>query len=323
MIQHFTRRSLLATGAALATGLARATDFPMRPITLVVPYPAGGAIDVLTRIVGEAMQKSLGQRVLVDNRPGANSMIATQYVLRSAPDGHTLLVNLPAILLNPILMPKAGYDPLTGFVAVTELGVSSSVLSVRSSLPVRNMAEFIEYAKANRGASVASWGPGSTTHIHAAVIASGLGIELRSIPYKGEAPAIQDMVGGVLDAAFISVLASRNLSREGRVRPLAVAGPRRLSPLPEVPTLNEAGVPGSYAPSWVGLFAPAGTPRNAADAVQKAVAAAFSQPAVAARALDSIGFEAGGSPGEIFSSRVANDFATWRNAVRQHRITLE
>src|SRR5262245_16835689 len=262
--------SLLAivacTASVLAIDIAQAQEWqPSRPVTLVVPFPAGGGNDALARLVAERMSKTLGQQVVVENRGGAGGTVATRAIAKSAPDGHTILLSYTGTFaINPTLYPNAGYDPRKDFAPIGTIGTLTSVLVSHPSLPVKSTADLIAYAKKNPGKINYGFVPGTVGHISTEMFARGANIKLTNIPYKGNGNAIADLMGGHVSMMFLSILPVIGQIQAGTLHALAVASPARSSLIPQVPTIAESGLPGFSAVITYGLAAPAGTPRSSA-----------------------------------------------------------
>jgi tripartite-type tricarboxylate transporter receptor subunit TctC len=242
---------------------ASAEDYPTRPITLVVPYSAGGGNDILARIAAEKMSPVLGQQVVIENRGGAGGSIATRQVAKSAPDGYTLgLGGTGTLAVDPTLYPNAGYDPRKDFAPIGLIATSALVLVIHPSIPAHNVKELIAYAKANPGKlTFASAGVGSGIHLAAEYFKVQAGIDMVHVPYKGSAPALADLVGGHVSMYFSSLPPAISLVKDGKLRALAVTGLKRSPIFPELPTIAEAALPGFEAVLHYGIVAPAGTPK--------------------------------------------------------------
>jgi tripartite-type tricarboxylate transporter receptor subunit TctC len=254
-----------------------AQDYPNRPITLIVPYSAGGGNDVMARVAAEKMSRTLGQQIVIENRGGAGGSIATRQGARATPDGYTLtLSGTGTLAINPTLYPNVGYDPRKDFAPVGLIGTSALVVLVNPSIPVTSIKELIAYAKANPGKlSFASAGTGSGIHLAAEYFKVQAGIEMTHVPYKGSGPALQDLVGGHVALYFSSMPPAIGLIKEGKVRALAVTGPKRSAIMPELPTVAEAGdMPGFEAVLHYGIVAPAGTPKPIIEKLNAALRAA-------------------------------------------------
>jgi tripartite-type tricarboxylate transporter receptor subunit TctC len=269
-----------AAAAQLATtpSLAQEAAWPTRAITLVLPFPAGGQTDGVARMLARNLEPILGQPVVVDNRPGANSLIGTNLVARSAPDGHTLLLNMTALVSNPILLPNVTYDPHKDFAPVARIYEVAAIWGVPPDGP-KTLAEFIAKAKASKEPlSFATTGHASSSHYFGEVFARSAGIKLSHIPYKGEAPILPDLMAGRIDAAVISSATALTYGGDGRLRVLATSGRRRWKALPDVPTFLELGIPGITTETFCGIFAPARTPKPAIDKLYAAIQRVTSEP---------------------------------------------
>jgi tripartite-type tricarboxylate transporter receptor subunit TctC len=249
--------------ALLSASGAFADEYPSRPITLVVPYSAGGGNDVMARIVAERMGKSLGQQIVIENKGGAGGSIATRQVAKSAPDGYTLgLGGTGTLAINPTLYANVGYDPRKDFAPVGLIATSALVVLVNPQVDAKTIPELIALAKREPGKlNFASAGVGSGIHLGAELFATMAGIKLTHIPYKGSAPALTDLIGGHVSIYFSSLPPAIALVKDGKVRALAVTGPKRSPVFPDLPTVAEAALPGYEAVLHYGIVAPAGTPK--------------------------------------------------------------
>jgi tripartite-type tricarboxylate transporter receptor subunit TctC len=272
------RTLALLSFAAMTAGGATAQDYPTRPITLVVPYAAGGGNDIMARTAADKMSPLLGQQIVIENRGGAGGSIATRQVAKSPPDGYTLgLGGTGTLAIDPTLYPNAGYDPRRDFAPIGLIGTSALVLVIHPSIPAHSVKELIAYAKANPGKlTFASAGVGSGIHLAAEYFRFQAGIEMTHVPYKGSAPALSDLVGGHISMYFSSLPPAVALVKDGKLRALAVTGLQRSPIFPELPTIAEAALPGFEAVLHYGIVAPAGTPKPIVEklnaALQHAVA---------------------------------------------------
>jgi tripartite-type tricarboxylate transporter receptor subunit TctC len=262
--------------ASVAALPARAQDYPNRPITLIVPYAAGGGNDAMARVAADKMSKTLGQQIVIENRGGAGGTIATRQVAKADPDGYTLgLGGTGTLAIGPTLYGNVGYDPRKDFTAVGLIGTSALVVLVYPSLPVKTIPELIAYAKANPGKlNYASAGSGSGIHLGTEYFLSMAGIHITHIPYKGSGPALTDLVGGHVSIYFSSLPPAIGLVKDGKVRALAVTSAKRSTIFPDLPTVSETGLPGYDAMLHYGIVAPAGTPRAIIDKLNAALRAA-------------------------------------------------
>jgi tripartite-type tricarboxylate transporter receptor subunit TctC len=310
---------VLIGGAAAATAASSATAqaYPTRPITLVIPFPPGGGNDALGRLVAEKMSRSLGQQVVVDNRGGAGGTIATRAVAKSAPDGYTILLTYTGTLsINPTLYRNPGYDPRKDFVPIGLIGELSSVLVVVPSLPIHSVAELIAHAKAKPGKLDYAFVPGTVGHITTELFAHTAGITVTRIPYKGNGPAMTDLLGGHVSMMFLSILPVLEHVRAGTLRALAVTNAARSPLLPDVPTIAESGLPGFSAAIRYGLVAPAGTPRAIIDRLNAELVAALAAEDVRARLASEGGTPLPGSP-EDYAAEIDREEAKWGELVRR------
>jgi tripartite-type tricarboxylate transporter receptor subunit TctC len=250
---------VFAMGALVCHG--QTTTWPARPIRMLVGFPPGGPTDVVARIVSEKVASNIGQQIVIDNRPGAAGNIAVEMLARASGDGHTLLYSSNAIAVSPGLYARLGYDPLKDITPVTEVGASQLIFLTHPSLPIKNVAEFIAYAKARPGQlNYASSGTGTSTHLVAVMFSQRVGIQTQHIPYKGTAPSLVDMIAGRTQFLMGAVLTAVPHVRDGRLRALAVTGKKRIVSLPDVRTLDEGDLPGFVVTTWQGIFAPANVP---------------------------------------------------------------
>jgi tripartite-type tricarboxylate transporter receptor subunit TctC len=266
-----TRRQLLLAALAAAAGLAPAASlaqaWPSRPIHLIVPYPPGGPVDLSARLLGAKLQGSLGQPVVVENKPGAGGNIGTDFVAKSAPDGYTLVMGAIAThAINPALYPKLSYHPLRDFRHVALLVQVPNVLVVNNDVPIRNISEFISLVKANPGKfDFASGSAGSTGHLAGELFKQMTGTYMVHIPYKGSAPAVADLMAGRVQLMFDNLASALPNIKAGKLRALAVTTAKRSAFVPELPTLDESGLKGFDLTTWWGVMAPAGTPQAVID----------------------------------------------------------
>jgi tripartite-type tricarboxylate transporter receptor subunit TctC len=312
-----------AVASALEPRRSAAQAYPTRPVTLVIPFPPGGGNDALGRMVADKMSRSLGQQVVVDNRGGAGGTIATRAVARSAPDGHTILLGYTGTLaINPSLYANPGYDPRKDFAPIGLIGELSSVLVVHPSLPVRSVAELIAYAKARPGRIDYAFVPGTVGHITTELFASIAGIEITRIPYKGNGPALTDLIGGHVSMMFLSILPILEHVRAGTLNALAVTNATRSRLLPNVPTVAQSGVPGFSAVIHYGLLAPPGTPRDIIERLNAALVAALSADDVRARLAAEGGEPLPGTP-QDYAADIDSEEIKWGALVRKLNLKVE
>ncbi len=302
---------VLFAGTAAAQG-----SYPSKPIRLVVGYPPGGATDIVARILANKLQESLGQTVIVENKPGATSNIASELVVKSAPDGYTLLVGSIASATNMVVYKNLAFDTLRDLAPVTQLMSAPSVLAVHPSFPAKNLQELIALAKRNPGKyAFASTGSGSSPHLAGELLKLRAGIDLIHVPYKGAAPALSDLLGGQVQMAFQTALSAVPHLQSGQLRAIAVAAGKRLTQLPNTPTMAEAGLPDLEVSSWNGLFAPAKTPPEIIARLHKEAVKALAAPDVREK-LNAQGAEAVGSTPEEFRAYISAEIDKWGKVVR-------
>lgn len=261
VLRRAATATLLGTLLALTTLGAHAQDYPTRPIRIIVPFAPGGSADVFGRVIAQRLQESMGQNVIVDNRPGAGSVIGTDAVAKSAPDGYTLLLMSNTHTVNESLIPNKPFQLMRDFVPIAPINYSDLVLVAKTGAPFNTLGELIRVAKAKPGGmSYASSGPGTPYHMAGELFKAMAGISIVHIPYKGSAGARTDVLGGQLEMMFDAIPTMTEHIKSGKVKAIATTGKSRASALPEVPTMAEAGVPGYEATIWLGLMAPKGTP---------------------------------------------------------------
>ncbi len=296
---------------------AAAQDYPSRPITLIVPYAAGGGNDVMARTAAEKMSKTLGQQIVIENRGGAGGSIATRQIAKAEPDGYTLgLGGTGTLAINPTLYANVGYDPRKDFAPIGLIATSALVVCVNPSLPVRSIPDLIALAKREPGKlNYASAGTGSGIHLGTEYFAAMTGIKLTHIPYKGSSPALSDLVGGHVAIYFSSLPPAVGLVKDGKVRALAVTGAKRSAIFPELPTVAEAVLPGYEAVLHYGIVAPAGTPRPIVDKLSVALRAAVMSDDLKSR-LAQDGAEPLASTPEEYAADIDREETKWSAIVK-------
>jgi len=298
-------------------------DYPSRPIKLVVPYPPGGATDTLARKLGEDLRKRLNAVVVVENRPGAGTILGTDLVAKAPPDGYTMLLNAPAGIVQLPWLQKLPYDPVKDLQPLSVAALVPVALIVPSATPVKTFAEFVEYAKANRGKmSYASLGNGSTAHIFGETLNGKLGAQAVHSPYKGDAPAMLDLVAGRVNFMFNNVASSINFQNRGSVKILAVTGAKRIPALPDVPTLAELGLNEFELVGWFSLFMPAGTPRPILDKMHAALREAY-QSKEFTEYLATSGLGYADLTVDQFTRQVNDEHAKWGRLIKANNIKIE
>jgi tripartite-type tricarboxylate transporter receptor subunit TctC len=308
----------VASIAAAVLSPALAQDYPTRPVTLIVPYAAGGGNDVMARIVADKMAAALGQPIVVENRGGAGGSIATRAVAHAPADGYTLgLGGTGTLAIDPSLYPNVGYDPRKDFAPIGLIATSALVVLVHPSVPAKTIPELIALAKREDGKlTYASAGVGSGIHLGAELFASMAGIKLSHIPYKGSAPALTDLLGGHVAIYFSSLPPAIGLVQDGKVRALAVTGPERSKIFPDLPTVAEAALPGYAAVLHYGIVAPAGTRKPVVDKLAAALRVAIASPDVA-RKIAADGAEVMGMTPEEYAVDIDREEAKWSEVVRR------
>ena len=320
---RISRRAVIASSLLPFAAAAQAPEWPSRPVRFIVPYPPGGPTDIMGRIVAQAVQGPLGQPFVVENRAGANGLIGSEQAARAAPDGTTFLVNASAHVIVPHLTPNMPIDVLADFVPVTNIAAVPLWLVVNPALPVRSVAEFIAYARANPGRiAYASSSQGGATHLAGELFKQMTGTDMVHVPYRGSGPAVQDLIAGNVQAMFDSVPSSAASARDGRLRALAVTTKNRIAPFPDLPTIAEAGVPGYEISTWYGIWAPVRTPPAIINRLQQAVAAAARNPETRAR-FDALGAEPVADSPEDYARFVRAEYDRWGKLVRDARIKLD
>ena len=322
-----TRRSLLRLGAASAVlgtapGIARAQAYPVRPVRLVVPYPPGGAVDIVARMVAEKLGPAMGTTIVIENKAGAAGLIGSEQVMRSPADGYTLVMStVSSHAIAPAVYRRMPYDPVSDFAPVTLVALTPYIVTVNASVPARTLGELIALARARPGTlAFGSSGTGTTPHLAGELFNTLAGVKLTHVPYKGSAPMVTDLLGGQVQVAFDNTVIPH--IRSGRLRGLAVTGSTRLAAVPDIPTPAEAGLPGYEAVGWMGLMAPRGTPEAVMTRLQAEVARALDAPDVKER-LAGMGFQGAAGSGAQFADYLKAEIAKWAKVVRDAGIEPE
>jgi tripartite-type tricarboxylate transporter receptor subunit TctC len=319
-----SRRSLLAAGAfaTLGTGKSFAQSYPVRPIRWVVPYPPGGTTDVLARLVAEPLGRRLGQQVYIENRPGAGNNLGTEAVVNAEPDGYTILLVNPANGINATLYKKLNFNVVRDIAPVAMITRSPNIMVVTPSLPVKTVAEFIAYAKANPGKiNMASSGLGTSVHMSGELFKAMTGIDMVHVPYRGAGPALVDMLSGQAHVLFDNLPSSIGHVRSGGLRALAVTTAERSPALPDVPTVADT-VPGYEASAWFGIGAPRRTPPELIERLNREVNEVLADPATAGKLADLGGAPLRMSPAQ-FGQVIADETEKWRKVVEFSGAKLE
>jgi len=317
--------TLVCTAALLSfmSGQALAQTYPTRPVKIVVPFGPGGFTDVVARILGVKLSESLGQPVVIENKPGAGSMIGTDQVAKSAPDGHTLLIVSSTHVISPWIYKSVPYDPIKSFTPVTRLVDSPYVLLTHPKVPAKNVQEFIALAKSQPDKiHYASSGNGSAQHLIGGLFASMTKTQLKHVPYRSSSLAINDLLAGVVESSFAGVPNALSQVPGGRLNALAVTSAKRIPQLPNVPTMQEAGVPGYDATVWLALLAPAGTPAHIVNRLNADIAKIMNSSETQ-KAMFDAGVEVSLSTPEALSSLMVSELDKWGKVVKEAGIKLD
>ncbi|WP_347483876.1 tripartite tricarboxylate transporter substrate binding protein [Vandammella animalimorsus] len=321
------RRKLLLAATALAlaanTALAAPPAWPQKTIRIVVPFPPGGTVDGVARLLQPRLQAALGQTVLIDNRAGAGGTVGVREVARSAPDGYTVGMVFDAFTTYPLVYPNLGFDSRKDLVPVTQMASNPLVLVVNPSVPANNLQELVALAKAKPGTlNYASVGAGSSNHLTAEWFKSVAGIDVAHIPYKGGGPAQQDLLGGQVQMMFLSAVLAQPHVRAGKLRALAQTGATRVDAYRDVPTVAESGYPDFHVESWVGMLAPAGTPSAIIDRLHTEVTAALNNADVKARLAEQ-GLQPIANTPAQFAQALSDEYAKWQRLISERNLSLE
>ena len=314
----------LAVVASMAGGAAEAGEYPDHALRLVVPFTAAGATDLLARLVGERLSEKLGRPVVIDNRPGAGGNVGADLVAHAPADGYTLLMGPASVYaISVTLYPTLNYDLTRDLMPVSLVANAPHVLLVNPDLPVKSVADLVRLARQQPGKlNIASQGSGTVSHLEAELLKHMTGVEMVHVPYRGSAPALVDLIGGHVQVMFDSIASALPQIRSGRLRAVAVAASRRSALLPDVPTVDESGVKGYGAHSWLGIFVPAGTPKSIVDRLQREVASAIAGPTAKARLVEA-GFEPQSSTPDALAKLVKEEIEKWRPVVKMSGATDE
>jgi tripartite-type tricarboxylate transporter receptor subunit TctC len=320
------RRMLLGTLTSLAAApaaFAQAAPWPVRPIRLIIPFPPGGPTDIVARVLAERMSRTLGQPLIIENRPGANGNIGNDAVAKAEPDGYTVLYNTSSIALSPAIYAKLPYDAQRDLAPVVQTATIPMVLAVNPSVPVRDVRGFVEHLRARPNAlSYGSSGTGNVTHLTAVMLLRSQRLEAVHVPYRGSAPALIDAISGQVQFVTDTVNSALPLIREGKLRALAVTSSKRLAPLPDVPTIAETLIPGFEAGAWQGIMVPARTPRTVIDRLNAAAMEALADPAVLAKLAEQ-GTEPLGSTPDEYGRILRDETVRWGRVIAENGVKLD
>ena len=314
----------LAAALLCAAAAAQQGDYPTKPIKLITPFTAGGAIDVLCRVIGERLGQRLGQNVVVESIPGANTIIGTQALTRAAPDGYTFMITtMSTTVNNRILQSKLPYDPDRDLAPITQLSYGSVLMVGPASAPYKDAKEFITWAKAQkRPISYGSWGVASWGHLAGQILKQDYGIEMNHVPYKGDVMAIIDVRNGTLDVSFASPTSAKPQIAAGAIKPIAMTGPQRSPSMPDLPTFSEQGVANMDLAIWIGVYAPAGTPRPILERLRSELKAVTAQPDVLDKMLAQGQTPIVNTPDE-FAANYRADYPKWDRLIKASGAKIE
>jgi tripartite-type tricarboxylate transporter receptor subunit TctC len=313
-------RLLFALMLAAVGPAAHAQAFPSKPVRIIVPFAPGGVADSSARVISERLGVRLGQPVVVENRPGASGNIGTAAVAAAAPDGHTLLLGFDGtMVINPHVYAKLGWDTLRDFSPVTKLGDATLILVAHPSVPANTVRELVAL---KQPFAYGTAGTGSTPHLAAELLAQRTGIALTHVPYKGGGQAIGDVVGGQIPLVYTAIATAQQFVKSGKLKALGVSSAKRSASLPEVPTFIESGLDGFVVDSWTGILAPAKTPPEVIEHLQKNIAATLGEPDIRSR-YATLGIEPVGNAPDEFAQQIRTDLARWEKVVRAAKIRVE
>ena len=323
-LRQFATACAVGVLALAATPAFAQGAFPAKAITIIVPFSAGGATDILARVIGQSMSRDLGQPVIIDNRAGAGGNIGTQLVARAPADGYTLLMGTVGThAINQSLYRKLAFDPIKDFAPITRVALVPNLLVAHPAQPFKNVQELIAYAKANPGkVTFGSSGNGSSIHLSGEQFKHMAGINIQHVAYKGSAPAVNDLLGGHIAIMFDNMPSAIGHVKAGKLRPLAVTTPKRSPALPDVPTIAEAGLPGYEATSWFGMLAPARTPAPVMAKLNASILKALADPEVKQKMAEQ-GAEAYGETPQQFAAFIASETVKWGKIVKQSGATAK
>mgnify|MGYP006285597321 CR=1 FL=1 len=315
---------VITAAALLAAGVAAAQEYPNRPIRLIIPYPPGGSTDIIGRAVANKLSDYLGQSVLPDNRPGANTIVGTELAAKAQPDGYTILfATMNSMVLNPAVYPKLPYSPLRDFAPVVKLSEYDYFYVVRNGFGPKTIQEMVAFAKANPGkVSYGSTGVGSPAHFGAVLLEMMAGIKMTHVPYQGNSPANNDMMGDRLDINLTGLPSIESLVRAGKMRLMASGGDKRDPLFPDVPTVAESGYPGYWVGTWFSIVARAGTPRPAIARLNKEINRALQAPEVQ-KPLLGAGYKLGGGTPEDLANLIKTGIPRWTKVAKAGNIQPE
>jgi len=308
---------------AAAQERSAATGFPGKPIRMVIPYPAGGGTDIIGRAIATQLNQAWGVPVLVENKPGASGTLGNDLVAKSAPDGHTVLIGITAMIQAPALYARLPYDVMKDLAPVSQLAMSSDLFVVPRDVPAKTLKEFVALAKAQPGRlQCGNYGNGTSSHMHGELFNLKAGLDLVNVPYKGAAPLINDVLGGQVSSAFVDASSANAHIKSDRIRILAITGTQRHPALPDVPTFAESGYAGFESNGWFGAFVAAKTPKPIVDKLSAEIQRIVKTPELSGR-LAAMGLRPVGGPPEELAAVMARDLPRWARIVKDAHITLD
>jgi tripartite-type tricarboxylate transporter receptor subunit TctC len=315
--------SVAVTALCGSAHQASAQSYPDRRITFVVPYPAGGATDVSARLLANKLSEAWKQTVVVENKSGGGGVVGNDYVAKSAPDGYTVLVAITQIIQVPSLGAKLPYDVFKDLAPVTQVGLSTVVLTVPEAQPIKSVKELVDHAKANPGkVPYGSFGNATTSHLYGELLKTRAGIDMTHVPYRGAAPLLNDLLNNTVTAAFIDLTTGGAQIKAGKIRALAVGGEKRRTQLPDTPTLAELGYKGFEAEGWVGIFVPAATPKDIVTKLSAELARIIASPEGVA-GIEALSLIPVGGSAETFEATLRRDYARWADIVKATGVKSE
>ena len=319
-MKNIARLAVLAV--SLAAFPAAAQTYPTKPVKIVVGFAPGGGSDFAARVIAQQLTERMKNQVIVENKPGAGSLIGAEFVIKSAPDGYTLLLTPASYTVNPSVY-KLSFDPLNDITPIAQISKGPYIVAVHPSVPAKTLKELVAYAKANPGKlSYASSGNGAHIHVATEYLLYTAGIDIVHVPYKGSGPALNDTVGGQVQMIFGSVATALQYVKSGRLRPLAVTTPKRIAAAPDIPTVAESGYPGWEVTNWHGLVGPKGLPKDIVQRLNKEVNVAVHSPEMV-KVLSSDGLEPAGGTPEDLAALLKSEVARWAQVVKRANIKVD
>ena len=306
----------VAVACCISSQASAQSSYPDRRITFVVPYPAGGATDVSARLLASKLSEAWKQTVVVENKSGGGGVVGNDFVAKAAPDGYTVLVAITQIIQAPSLITKLPYDVFKDLAPVTQVGLSTIVLTVPEAQPIKSVKELIDLAKTNPGKlPYGTFGNATTSHLYGELLKKNAGIDMTHVPYRGSAPLLNDLLNNTVTTAFVDLTTAGSQIKAGKIRALAVGGEKRRTQLPDVPTLAELGFPGFEAEGWVGIFVPAATPKEIVNKLSTELARIIASPEGVA-GIETLSLIPTGGTAETFGAALRRDYERWAAIVK-------